>query len=340
MEKVVPATEENIKLGAKLLAEGKLVAFPTETVYGLGAVFCLERAVARIFEAKKRPFFDPLIVHVASKEEVFLLWREVPHEVEVLLSHFWPGPLTLVLPRKETVPDIVTAGLDTVAVRMPAHPVALKLIQYCGFPIAAPSANLFGHVSPTQAKDVEEDLGDEVDLILDGGVTSVGVESTILLFREGNFYLLRPGGVAVELIEELLGRKVILRRGFSGPTLAPGMLKTHYAPRVPLYIFEGAVEELGRVNLENIVVLSPFPPSFSGDMVFVLSEKGDLKEVAFRLFAALRELERKRVKKALAIPVPEVGLGRAIMDRLKKASRGVARLVDGELVFVESKACG
>lgn len=338
MGKIVLATEENIKLGARLLAEGKLVAFPTETVYGLGAVFCLEQAVARIFEAKRRPFFDPLIVHVASKEDVSSLWQKVPSEVSLLLERFWPGPLTLVLPKKETVPDIVTAGLDTVAVRMPAHQVALKLIKYCGFPVAAPSANLFGHVSPTRAEDVEEDLGDEVDLILDGGVTSVGVESTIILFEEEKFFLLRPGGVPVELIEEVIGEKVMLREASPGQTLAPGMLKIHYAPRVPLYIFEGVVEELNNIDFEEgIALLSPYPLPFSGDTVFVLSENGDLREVAFRLFAVLRELERARVQKALAIPVPEVGLGRAIMNRLKKASRGVARVVDGGLAFVENR---
>lgn len=338
MRKIVPATEENIKLGAKLLAEGKLVAFPTETVYGLGAVFCLESAVARIFEAKRRPFFDPLIVHVASKKDVSYLWQKVPPRVNLLLERFWPGPLTLVLPKKETVPDIVTAGLDTVAVRMPAHPVALKLIEYCGFPVAAPSANLFGHVSPTRAEDVEEDLGDEVDLILDGGITSVGVESTIILFEEEKFFLLRPGGVPVELIEEVIGEKVVTRKNLPARTLAPGMLKTHYAPRVPLYIFEGEAEELKKADFEKgIALLSPRPLSFSGDAVFVLSENGDLREVAFRLFAALRKLERERAEKALAIPVPEVGLGRAIMDRLRKASRGTARVVGGKLVFVEAE---
>ncbi|MCX7668356.1 MAG: L-threonylcarbamoyladenylate synthase, partial [Atribacterota bacterium] len=198
---VLPASLENIRLGAEVLRRGGLVAFPTETVYGLGAVAFFPEAVARIFEVKGRPRFDPLIVHIASREMVLSLWQKLDPKVEMVVEKFWPGPLTLVLPKKETVPDIVTAGLSTVAVRMPAHPVALALIEMTGFPVAAPSANRFGRVSPTGAEAVKKDLGNRVDLILDGGKCELGIESTVLLVEEGRFLLLRPGALSVEELE-------------------------------------------------------------------------------------------------------------------------------------------
>lgn len=202
---VVPTTPREIEQAARVIREGGLVAFPTETVYGLGANALDASAVARIFEAKRRPSFDPLIVHVADRAMLLRVAREVPPQVEPLMEKFWPGPLTLVLPKAEAVPGIVTSGLPTVAVRMPAHPVALELIRQAGLPIAAPSANPFGYLSPTRAEHVERMLGEAVDLILDGGPTLYGVESTILLLAEKPV-VLRHGAIPVEELESILGK--------------------------------------------------------------------------------------------------------------------------------------
>lgn len=331
MERILTATDENIKKGAKILKEGGLVAFPTETVYGLGANVFLPEAVARIFEVKGRPRFDPLIVHISRHGMVSRLFREIPPLAEMLMEKFWPGPLTLVLPKKEEVPDIVTAGLSTVAVRMPAHPVALKLIDWADVPVAAPSANRFGHLSPTQAEEVALDLGEGVDLILDGGKTEIGVESTIIMIEEGKVFLLRPGGLSIEEIEKWVGK--IETPPSSPKVLSPGTLKKHYAPRIPLYLFEGKIEELLLCDLSGIAIVSPFPIADSREEIKVLSEKGDIREVASNLFSVLRELEEGPFRAIISLTVEEKGLGRAIMDRLKRASSGYARVRKGKLVF-------
>ncbi len=331
MERILPATDENIKKGAEILKGGGLVAFPTETVYGLGANAFLSQAVARVFEVKGRPRFDPLIVHISHRQMVFRLFREVPSVAEVLMEKFWPGPLTLVLPKKEEVPDIVTAGLSTVAVRMPDHPVALKLIEWTGAPVAAPSANRFGHLSPTRAQEVALDLGEGVDLILDGGKTKIGVESTVIMIEEEKIFLLRPGGVSVEEIEKWVGK---IETTLSSPEiLSPGTLKKHYAPRIPLYLFEGDVEELLLCDLSGIAIVSPFPIAHSREEVKVLSEKGDIREVASNLFSVLRELEESHFRAIISLTVEEKGLGRAIMDRLKRASSGYVKVREGKLVL-------
>ncbi len=333
VEVIHPASWENIRKGAEILKRGGLVAFPTETVYGLGAGVFLPQAVARIFEVKGRPRFDPLIVHVASFQDVYTLWREVSPLVEKLIETFWPGPLTVVLPKRETVPDIVTAGLPTVAVRMPAHRVALTLIREAGFPLAAPSANRFGHVSPTRAEEVAHDLGDAVELILDGGKCEMGVESTVLLVEEKRFTLLRPGAVSVEEIEKVVGKVDIRIR--SSHVLAPGMLKKHYAPSVPLYLFEGNIADLWQCNFGNFVVLSPFVLPFLRESTVILSPRCDLKEVASNLFSVLRELERSSFAGIVALPVEEEGLGRAIMDRLRRASSGIAKVEENKLILID-----
>ncbi len=319
MRNLLPATEENIRLAASVIREGGLVAFPTETVYGLGADALNPRAVAKIYEAKGRPRFDPLIVHVASREEVLRLVEEVPEEARILMERFWPGPLTLVLPRRDTVPPITTAGLPTVAVRMPAHPVALKLIRYSGVPIAAPSANPFGYVSPTTARQVAETLGDRVDVILDAGRTRIGVESTIVMLTEGKAYLLRPGGLPVEEIERAIGKEV--RPYSGGEVLSPGTLKRHYSPRTRLVILK-SWEDYYRLRgrYRRVLLLLPSPAYGVEGEVRFLSESGDLGEVAANLFSILYEADRSGYDVIAVMPVPEEGLGRAIMNRLRKAA--------------------
>lgn len=330
---VVPASSFNIEWGANILRKGGLVAFPTETVYGLGAVALFPQTVAKVFEVKRRPHFDPLIVHIASLEMVSSLWQEWNSRVGMLMEEFWPGPLTLVLPKKETVPDIVTAGLPTVAVRMPAHPVAISLIQSTGFPVAAPSANQFGHVSPTSAEEVERDLQDKIDLILDGGKCPLGIESTVLLFEGERFFLLRPGALTIEEIERVIGKIDIFPQPLK--VLSPGMIQKHYAPCLPLYLFEGELEELLTLELKEYIILAPFPLSRRSTNIMVLSNRGDLKEVASNLFTFLRTVERLSFRGIIALPVEEKGLGYAIMDRLKKASSGVVKIKQGKIYFVD-----
>ncbi len=319
MRNLLPATEENVRLAASVIRRGGLVAFPTETVYGLGADALNPKAVAKIYEAKGRPRFDPLIVHVASPEDAYRLAEEVPEEARILMEKFWPGPLTLVLPKREVVPPITTAGLPTVAVRMPDHPVALKLIRYSGTPIAAPSANPFGYVSPTTARQVAETLGDKVDVILDAGRTRIGVESTIVMLVNGEAYLLRPGGLPVEEVERAIGREVKPYSGGGVP--APGTLKRHYSPRTRLVLLRGWEDYYRlRGRYRRVLLLLPSPTyGVEGDVRF-LSESGDLREVAANLFSTLYEADRLGYDVIAVMPVPEVGLGRAIMNRLRKAA--------------------
>ena len=310
---------EEIKEAAKIIKSGGLVAFPTETVYGLGADAFNPHAVARIFEVKNRPRFDPIIVHIADFSETEWLWSYVDKRAEKLMKEFWPGPLTLALPKSDIVPDIVTAGLSTVAVRMPSHPVALNLIKEAGTPIAAPSANPFGYLSPTSAEHVREQLGGKVDLILDGGKCPVGVESTVVSLAEEKPLLLRPGGLTLEDIENVIG-KVEIAPPTSARPQSPGQLPRHYSPRTPVEILTGkdrSERKEGKVGL-----LAFTPPSQKGDyeVVEVLSSTGDLVEAAANLFSCLHRLDRAGLDVIYAEPVPEVGLGRAIMDRLRKAA--------------------
>jgi L-threonylcarbamoyladenylate synthase len=306
----------DIKKAAQIIQDGGLVAFPTETVYGLGADALNPYAVAAIFEAKNRPTFDPLIVHVADLRQAEILVHAIPKKALQLIEKFWPGPLTLVLPKSSLVPDIVTSSLPTVAIRVPNHPIALELIRESGRPIAAPSANPFGQVSPTTADHVRQSLGNKVNMILDGGPCQVGVESTIISFAEKEPVLLRPGGLSLEEMEAVIG-KIIISKGMGDKPMAPGQLEQHYSPRTPLRLILSsdplvATAKTGWLGLQN-------PPS-GFDFVEVLSPKGDLKEAAANLFAAMRRLDEKNLDLILAHPVPEQGLGRAINDRLSRAS--------------------
>lgn len=310
------------RFAAVLLRKGEAVPIPTETVYGLAANAFDESAVLKIFRIKERPSFDPLIVHVGTKADVGPLVRELPPGADRLMDEFWPGPLTLVLPKRTAVPDLVTSGLDTVGVRMPAHRMTLELLRDLAFPLAAPSANPFGYVSPTTAQHVADQLGERIPYILDGGACTVGVESTIIGWEkhgttlEGAWYLYRPGGVSVEAIERVIG--ALGTKAAQIRPIAPGMLESHYAPRKPVYV--GDINGLMRAHIGlrigSISFRSPFPVH-KGE---VLSPSGDLGQAARRLFAALRSLDASDCDVILAERFPEEGLGRAINDRLRRAS--------------------
>jgi L-threonylcarbamoyladenylate synthase len=311
---------------AEIIKRGGIVAFPTETVYGLGANVFSPLGVARIFEVKKRPTFDPLIVHVSSHIDVEKMAIEVPSNAQSLMERFWPGPLSIVLLKREEIPDIVTAGLPTVALRMPKHPMALSLIELTGGPIAAPSANLFGYLSPTSAEAVQEQLGDQIDFILDGGPCAVGVESTIVSFVERRPRLLRPGGVVLEEIESIIGPVEVKPIEEESPS-APGMLPRHYAPRTPM-ILNGSGEKIDFYRDQKIGLLAFQEPegSLRFHHIEVLSKRGDLREAAANLFAALRRLDTLNLDLIVAEPIPEIGLGRTIMDRLRRASQSLSSL--------------
>jgi L-threonylcarbamoyladenylate synthase len=303
---------------ATILRDGGTVAFPTETVYGLGANALDATAVARVFEIKQRPRFDPLIVHVSSMEQGRALVRDWPSSAGGLTDRFWPGPLTLVLPKAEVVPDIVTAGLPTVALRMPDHPLALELIEAADVPVAAPSANRFGGISPTTSEHVRRQLGDAVDLVLDGGPCRVGVESTVVGLAGSEPVLLRAGGTPVEEIERVIGP---VQRPSADPTrpTAPGQYARHYAPRTPLRVYDDwrDASTSGRIGL-----LTLGPPSSGANFEFieVLSADGDLRAAAANLFAALHRLDALGLDGIAAVRVPDAGLGLAINDRLRRAA--------------------
>lgn len=314
------ATPEAIALAAAALRRGELVALPTETVYGLGADATNARAVAGIYEAKGRPRFNPLIVHVASAEQAAAIAVLGPKAVR-LAEAFWPGPLTLVVPLRQGagIADLVTAGLDTVAVRVPSHPVAHALIVAAGRPIAAPSANRSGHVSPTLAQHVADDLGDAPAVILDGGPTAHGLESTIVDASGDAVLLLRAGVITAEAIEKVLGEKLVRRDeaaidGEANRPTAPGQLASHYAPRAPLRL--DAVETRPG---EALLAFGAGVPSHAGPMVN-LSLNGDLVEAAANLFAALRKLDAMRPAGIAVMPIPDNGLGEAINDRLRRGA--------------------
>jgi len=312
MTRILPATEANILEAASLLRDGALVAFPTETVYGLGANALDDRAVAKIFAAKERPRFNPLIVHVRDREEADELVTFNP-SASALADTFWPGALTLVLPRKEPSPlaQLVSAGLPTAAVRSPADPIARALVDAAGVPIAAPSANRSGRVSPTRAADVAEDLQGRVDVILDGGSCPMGIESSVIGFDGTRPILLRPGAVPRSAIEKVLGP---LSGAASGIVQAPGMLASHYAPRAKL--------RLNATEVHPGEALLAFGPDVPPRASFVhnLSPTSDLTEAAANLFHMLRSLDRTGAEVIAVMPIPDCELGEAINDRLERAA--------------------
>jgi L-threonylcarbamoyladenylate synthase len=311
--RIEPATLGSIAQAARLISAGRLVAIPTETVYGLAADAGSEEAVAAIFAAKDRPQFNPLIVHVPGAAAADRLGR-LDTRAARLMARFWPGPLSLVVPRRRgaRLSLLVSAGLDSVALRAPAHPVAQALLRICGRPLAAPSANRSGRISPTTAQHVSESLGGGVDLIIDGGPCAVGLESTVVELLGERPRLLRPGAVTLEQLRAELG-DVEIAASDARPT-SPGQLASHYAPERPLRLDATDV-----AADEALLAFGPAPPE--GAMAMLnLSPSGDLVEAAAHLFAYLRELDRSGARRIAAMPVPEAGLGRAINDRLRRAA--------------------
>ena len=303
-----------------ILMEGGLVAIPTETVYGLAANALDEQAVLSVFTAKNRPFFDPLIIHVPSLDAAQRYADFNDERLTRLAMHFWPGPLTLLIPKKNNIPDLVTSGLPRVAVRVPAHPLTLELLKSLDFPLAAPSANPFGYVSPTTAEHVAKQLGDKVHYILDGGPCAVGLESTIVGIEDNAIAIYRLGGLAIEDIEAIVG-KVELRLNSSSDPKAPGQLKNHYAPRKPLFL--GIGEALLAEHKDKKIAFICFDKGSVQHqplLSFNLSPSGNLKEAAVNLFKALRDADDSDAEVVIAEPVPEEGLGKAINDRLRRAA--------------------
>ncbi|EMS34655.1 Sua5 YciO YrdC YwlC family protein [Mariniradius saccharolyticus AK6] len=314
----------DIEKAKALLESGELVAIPTETVYGLAGNALNPDAVAKIFSVKNRPSFDPLIIHTDSLEKVRKFTLDIPAPLDRLAAHFWPGPLTLLLPKKTIVPDLVTSGLDTVAVRIPQHTLTLRLLEALDFPLAAPSANPFGYISPTTAAHVQDQLGDKIPYILDGGPSQVGLESTIVGLENGEVTVYRLGGLEVAAIETIVGPVKIMAHSSSNPK-SPGMLKSHYAPKasfvlgdlktlVPMY--QKSEMPFGILSFSR--KFKDMPEQFQKQ----LSKKGDLAEAAKNLFAHMRALDSVDVSVILAELLPDDGLGKAINDRLKRAAAG------------------
>ncbi len=312
--------DNNILQAAHFLKAGEVVAIPTETVYGLAANAFDANAVAKIFEAKNRPFFDPLIVHTHAIEEVYKLVEEIPQQLQVLATKCWPGPLTLLLPKKETIPDIVTAGLSNVGIRIPQQTATLELLQQLDFPLAAPSANPFGYVSPTSAQHVFDQLQGKIPYILDGGACNVGLESTIVGMQNDVVTIFRIGGLSIETIEEIVGKVNVNILQGDNPA-APGMLSAHYATHKPIIvgnIFENSLKydssKIGIISFKNQYL------EISTKYCYTLSLDGNLREAAQNLFAAMRTLDNSEIDIILAEQFPDEGLGNAINDRLKRAS--------------------
>jgi L-threonylcarbamoyladenylate synthase len=338
--------EHIIEEAAAVVRRGGLVAFPTETVYGLGASALDAAAVARIFEAKERPVSDPVIVHLGSREELTRVARDPPPQAVSLAARFWPGPLTLILPKRREVPAEVTAGLDTVGVRMPAHPVALALIRASAVPIAAPSANRFAGPSPTRASHVLADLDGRIDMVLDAGAADIGVESTVLDLTVSQPAVRRTGGVTVEALKTVLPDLVVLERFVSRDEVqvSPGQLQRHYAPRAELTLYQGPPDRVVarlaadarrkaaagvRVGVlapeDDLMALAPLVAAQAAGGRIVSRAYGSRRETdraAFELFAALRDLDAQGVDEILASAPAPVALGRAIRDRLVRAAEG------------------
>jgi len=304
----------------QFLENGQLVAIPTETVYGLAANAFDVNAVAKIFEAKNRPEFDPLIVHTHSLEAVYDFVTDIHPQLLKLAEAFWPGPLTLLLPRQDSIPDLTTSGLSRVGVRIPAHLLSLSLLRELNFPLAAPSANPFGYISPTTAAHVQKQLGDRISYILDGGPCEVGLESTIVGEEDNKIIIYRLGGLSVDAIESIAGNVSIQLNQSSNPK-APGQLKSHYAPRKPLFV--GNVVDLQKKYERQtcgFLIFGAQHPELKGALVKNLSPTQDYKEAAANLFAYLRELDESDAEVILCDLLPGMSLGLAINDRLRRAA--------------------
>ncbi len=335
MTDVVQPDAKGIARAAEVLRSGGLVAFPTETVYGLGAHALNPAAVRRVFEVKGRPTADPLIVHIDSLGSLAPLVEAIPDVARRLASRFWPGPLTLVLRRSTRVPDEVTAGLDTVAVRVPAHPVAAALLAAAAIPVAAPSANLFSRPSPTRAAHVLQDLNGRIDVLIDGGQTPVGVESTVLDLSGDTALILRPGAVTLEMVREVIPDARLRGSGAAADGLlrSPGLLERHYSPRAPLTLYEGHPSRVidrirqdadeARARGQRVGIVAAIGDAIDGFEIARLGTDDDLAAVAAGLYAALRDLDAWGADIILARGFPaDFGLGVAIRDRLRRAAAG------------------
>lgn len=325
-EKNYPQLQE----AAKLLRENEAVAFPTETVYGLGANAMDDEAIAKIFEAKGRPSDNPLIVHIGTKSQLDGIVKEIPPVAEKLMAHFWPGPLTIILPRKEGISERVAAGLNTVGVRMPDHPVALALIEEANVPVAAPSANRSGRPSPTLASHVYEDLNGKIAGIVDGGATGVGVESTVIDCTSTVPTILRPGGITKEQLEAVIGTVSLdpaLKDEKEKPK-SPGMKYTHYAPKAPLSIVEGSREFIQQLVDEKkeegfkvgVLTTEEYQHVYNADVILSCGVRSDLASVATKLYDVLRTFDASEVDVIFSESFPNEGIGNAIMNRLTKAA--------------------
>lgn len=326
----------NIKIAKQTLENGNLVAIPTETVYGLAANAFDIQAVAKIFEAKNRPTFDPLIIHTDSIDKIKNWTNDFPNWAEELGNQFWAGALTLLLPKKAIIPDLVTSGLPHVAVRIPNHELTLELLKNLDFPLAAPSANPFGYISPTTAMHVFEQLGEKVSYILDGGNCKIGVESTIIGEENGKLTVFRKGGIAIEELEKIVGKLIVKEHSNSNPhsdkeeltkVASSGMLLSHYAPKIKMRL--GDIEQMIKeyeLNSEldksemGILSFSKNYTQIPTKSQFILSKTGDFSEAAQNLFSHMRELDKLSIKIILAELLPEKELGRAINDRLRRAA--------------------
>lgn len=304
------------------LKSGRLIAIPTETVYGLAGNAFDPDAIAKVFEVKARPSFDPLIVHTASLERVKTLVDDIPGLAETLAEKFWPGPITLLLKKRSVIPDLATSGMDTVAVRIPRQPLTLELLERLDFPLVAPSANPFGYISPTTAAHVNDQLGDKIDYILDGGACEVGLESTIVGFDPDQRPIIyRFGGTSQEQIEQIAGKVKVMPHSSSNPK-APGMLKSHYAPRIPLTLgdIETSLQEVRNRDKVGIISFRSYFDTVPRENQVRLAPDGQLDTAAKQFFSALRDMDTKDIDMILAEPVPSHGLGLAINDRLRRAA--------------------
>jgi L-threonylcarbamoyladenylate synthase len=320
-----------VAAAVEILNRNELVALPTETVYGLAGDALQPEALAKIFEAKERPFFDPLIVHVENKKWLAQLTRPSEKEsqvVEMLMERFWPGPLTILYPKSDLVPDLVTAGLAQVAIRMPRHPVFMEVLRAFGKPLAAPSANRFGRISPTRGEHVFEELAGRIPLILDAGPTMVGLESTIVRVSEEKIEILRQGAVSVEKLAEIAPTKEF---AVAEIIVAPGQTASHYAPGKLLHLF--GPDAFGpNSGQDALICWGPVQYAENFSIVRSLSETRDLRVAAQRLFSLLREMDRANVRQIFIEAVPEIGLGKAIMDRIRRA---IAPRKDGPHISTE-----
>lgn len=307
----------DLTIAANLLKHSKLVAIPTETVYGLAANALDEKAVGHIFEIKNRPHFDPLIIHLDTFAKVKNYVTHIPDEFKLLANHFSPGPITFLLPKKSNIPFLITSGSDFVAIRIPSHPMAQALLEQLDFPLAAPSANPFGYISPTNAQHVYKMFGEKIPYILDGGECSVGLESTIIGIENGKATIFRKGGLRIEEIEVHIGSVVVKENSSSKPN-APGMLESHYAPKKPIII--GHIPALLEEYKNKKIGVLSFQKRYSSHSHYILSPSANYTEASANFFNFLHQLDEEKIEIIISEFLPEVGLGRAINDRLRRAS--------------------